>query len=142
MNGTRVPPSKLLYFPPRNGPAGLWSPSFATASSLYPSSTTGPLSLVKMMQRVVGQVQAIERARAISPTDQSASHDGVAARAHRGLPDEARMRHARHVRIVRREDRERTASPLLRLDERPTALRGEHVRHVLVLPQRALPPVM
>ena len=23
MNGTRVPPSKVLYLPPRNGPAGL-----------------------------------------------------------------------------------------------------------------------
>src|SRR5437762_3572665 len=34
MNGTRVPPSKLLYLPPRNGPAGLWPSSLATASSL------------------------------------------------------------------------------------------------------------
>src|SRR5262249_21550465 len=34
IHGTLVPPSKLLYLPPRNGPAGLWLPNFATASSL------------------------------------------------------------------------------------------------------------
>ena len=32
-NGTRVPASKRLYLPPRNGPAGLCAPSFSTAWS-------------------------------------------------------------------------------------------------------------
>ncbi len=69
-NGTRVPPSKLLYFPPRNGAAGAWSPSFSTASSRYPSSSTGPLSLVNRTSvfRASLRRSSVDR---ISPTDQS-----------------------------------------------------------------------
>ena len=33
MNGTRVPPSKMLYLPPRKGPAGRWPFRFSTAPS-------------------------------------------------------------------------------------------------------------
>ena len=45
IKGTRVPASKALYFPPLKGPF-CWCPfRFFTASSSYPSSKTGPLSL-------------------------------------------------------------------------------------------------
>ena len=62
--------------------------------------------------------------------------DRVAARPHRRRAGEARVRHARHVGVVRREEQEERLAAML-LDERGR-LAGEDVRHVLVLPERRL----
>ena len=61
-------------------------------------------------------------------------HDGVAARAHAGLAHEARMRHARHMDVLRAEVEEE-GFVLVCLDE-ADGFADENVRHVLVLPVR------
>src|ERR1700704_5244566 len=100
MNGTRVPPSKLLYLPPRYGPAGLWLPSFAIIFVAIVNDW--PVVAREDHQRVASQVQTIQRGQHL-PYRPVGLHDRVAARTHRRPAREARMRNTRHVRIVRRE---------------------------------------
>src|SRR5665648_1092971 len=71
-NTTLVPPSKRLYFPPLRGPAGVCPLSNSAAWSLYPSSTTDPLSLVRITI-VFLEIFRLSRQLIISPTDQSNS---------------------------------------------------------------------
>ena len=70
MKGTALPASNALYLPPRQCPEGRCEPASSSARSAYPSSKTGPLSLVRMM-RVLSAMPMRWSAAVIWPTVQS-----------------------------------------------------------------------
>ena len=70
ITGTRVPPSNALYFPPLRLPAGSCPFSNSSALSSYPSSTTGPLSLERIIN-VFWVNPILSRASSNWPTLQS-----------------------------------------------------------------------
>ena len=85
------------------------------------------------------QLQPIERVEDLADRPVQL-RDGVTARAHRGRADEARMRHARHVRIVRREVQEERLRAMLL--ENATALPVNVSAMSSSFHSAALPPVM
>ena len=86
-------------------------------------------------QRIAGELQAVERREDLADGPIELC-DGVATRPHGRRAHEARVRQARHVRIVQRKKEEERLRSLL-LDEADRFARKD-VSHVFVFPQRGL----
>ena len=88
--GTRVPASKLLYLPPRNGPARPMRPELGHRVILVPIVDHRAVVARDDHEGVAGELQAVERGQdfADAPVELG---DGVAAGAHGRRADEARF---------------------------------------------------
>ena len=139
-NGTRVPPSNMLYLPPRSGPAGRWPPRSLHRAVGVAVVDHRAVVAGEDHQRVVRQLESVERVEHLADAPVELC-DRVAARAASARAGEPRVGHARDVDVVGGEVEEERPGRLFR-SMNATASRVNTSAMSSSFHRAALPPVM